>query len=138
MEIPLKDGTFAYGVALGGSFVRYHDRAWAEPMDDIDTVLATPVLVVLSGATEAIREKRWRKLGETTLRPEERRIPDVYIRSSLPPHEYTILGEDGMPRPATAEECEGLEPAEVYRPEHVEERLNEHFAKTKSRRRPAN
>lgn len=136
MEIPLDAGRFAYGVSLGSVYVRYHDQAWPEPMDDLDAVLATPTLFVLAGATEAIRTKRWRKVGQVQLTDEERRLPPFCMRQDSPPYRCYIVEVGDWPtkRLATPEECEGLEEMAVYRPEHVERRLNEHFAKRSSRR----
>jgi hypothetical protein len=70
---------------------------------------------------------RWRKLA--TLE-----VPDAilapapkFIQDKLNPSNFQLY-VGGEIRPATRSECEGLERASVWDPEHVEQRLRDHFA----------
>jgi hypothetical protein len=46
----------------------------------------------------------------------------------LDPDHYQIIDDEGNIRDATREETEGLEPAAVWEPEHIADRLEDHYA----------
>lgn len=75
----------------------------------------------------AVTGGRWKRVGHKSLSDAEARPPAKFIRDRLTPGRYRIY-EDGKMREATRKECEGLEAAAVWEPEHVEDRLRDHYA----------
>ena len=75
----------------------------------------------------AVTRGRWKRVGHKPISDAEARPPAKFIRDLLAPGRYRIY-EDGKMRKATRKECEGLEAAAVWDPEHVEDRLRDHYA----------
>jgi hypothetical protein len=91
-----------------------------------DEVVARPVLFVLAVADRAYQ--RWPKVGEVPLARAPVAIPEFFVQDRFNPQQCRIMDYHGNMRPASPEECVGLEPAAVWDPEHVEQRLRDHLA----------
>jgi hypothetical protein len=72
-------------------------------------------------------EREWKKVGFQPLKEGELRIPDQFIQDIVDPYKSRIVGANGVERPATLEECEGLERAAVWDSEHVVERISAYY-----------
>ena len=71
-------------------------------------------------------------VGNGPLENELRTPPPRFIQDALRPDQFRIY-ENGKIRSATKEECLGLEREAVWDPEHVEERIRDHYAGRKNR-----
>jgi len=81
----------------------------------------------------AVTSGRWPVIGAVPLSDDERRRPERFFKQDPLNSNLTIYWEDpesGEPHeiPALLEEAENLECAAVWDPEHVEDRLRDHFA----------
>jgi hypothetical protein len=81
----------------------------------------------------AVTRGRWQVIGSVPLSQEERSVPIRFFKQDALTGDLTIYWEGPEPGevhevPATREECMGLERAAVWEPEHVEDRLRDHFA----------
>ncbi len=54
-------------------------------------------------------------------------LPPKFIQDPFDKKIFSLY-ENGVIRPATREQCLGLERASVWEPEHVEDRLRAHYA----------
>jgi len=75
----------------------------------------------------AVKKGRWVVIGHVGLSPELEVLPPKFIQDPIKKDQFSIY-ENGKTRPASREECFGLSRASGWSPEHVEERLNGHFA----------
>ncbi|HEY0158466.1 MAG TPA: hypothetical protein VGF28_14380 [Thermoanaerobaculia bacterium] len=73
----------------------------------------------------AITSGRWKVLGHVPLDEPLQREPAFFKQDPLS-GELTLY-RSGTEYPASAEECQELERAAVWDPEHVEDRLRDHF-----------
>ena len=70
---------------------------------------------------------RWSKLAKLDVPPALLAPEPKFIQDSLNPSKFQIY-RGGEIRAATRSECEGLESAAVWEPEHVEQRLQDQLA----------
>lgn len=140
VRIDLGDGTCAYGRQLLGVRVEFYHRIGSpdEPIDLLE-VVATPVAFAVAVMDRAFRHgSRWQLLDVVSLSDEEKTT--VYRSAKKDPisGRLSIYWEDPAAgtygeTPATPDECLALEPAAVWDPEHVEERLHDHFNRRSNR-----
>ena len=70
---------------------------------------------------------RWAKVDKSPIRPELAQLVPRFSQDRIRPTEFFIwIGPDC--RPATFTECENLECAAVWDPEHVEDRVRDHIS----------
>ncbi len=134
VKIDYDDQQHTYGLIVTEPWVRVFDYATSEEVADIAQILRSSILFTVAVQSFAIEEGRWPIIGETTLGPEDKQPPDEFIQDQFDPSNLHIIStkSDGewSKRLATIDECEGLEPAGVLDPEHVEERIAHYYAGT--------
>jgi Immunity protein 26 len=125
VRVPLADGSFGYGRILGRPYAAFYNYRTTEPSSDLDEIAAKPVLF-----TQAVRlsgSDRWTNIGRRKLEDETAKPAVFYMQDLADFRKCTIFDSEGRERPATPEECIGLEKASVWDPHHVEQRLLDTF-----------
>jgi len=133
-RIDLGDGRCAYGRRLLGPSVEFYDLA-GKPGEAVDLleVVASPVAFTIWVMDYAFRRHgRWELLDVVPLTEGERAAVDRRAKQDPISKALSIYQSDRVAGtfseiPATTEECAGLEVAAVWDPEHVEDRLRDHF-----------
>lgn len=132
VRVPYGDGRHTYAQLIEDPWIRVFDHSSTGEVEDLESIISKPVLFTVAVHTFGITEGRWPILGQAQLRPEDRRLPNQFIQDLFNPSKLRILSNrpDGpqTERPATVAECEGLEAASVWDPEHVERRIADHYA----------
>lgn len=134
VRIDLGDGRCAYGRQLLGPSVEFYDRP-GKPgeMVDLLDVVASPVAFTIWVMKYAFRRRGgWELLDVVPLTDEERSMIDRRAKQDVLSGALSIYWSDHVTGtfgeiPASAQECEGLEVAAVWDPQHVEDRLRDHF-----------
>jgi len=130
VKIPLGDGTHTYARVLrDASFAIYDSRVTEEV--PIEKVINRPVLFFVAVMDHAVKKGRWPIVGHFPLK-DQLQPPPMFIQEPLSKNTFSVY-ENGHIRPATREECIGLERASVWEPEHVEDRLRDHYAGRKNK-----
>jgi hypothetical protein len=130
VQIPLGDGTHTYARLLPeGSFAFYDSRSSVEI--EIANVVKLPILFFIAVSMQAMRDRRWRVIGHVPL-DDGLRTPAMFIQDAYDPDSFSLYKE-GQIIPATRQECVGLERMAVWEPEHVENRLRDHYAGRKNK-----
>ncbi len=124
IEIPLDEGT-GYARILPDPLMAFYDVRATAPLD-CAAVVAHPIAFKIWVMHSAISSGRWRIVGNLPLGPELDVAPWFFKQDAL--SKKLSLYRDGAGRPATLEECQGLERAAVWSAEHVESRLSDHLA----------
>lgn len=125
VAVPLGDGTHTYAQILSEADCAFFDARTSAKLDAED-VASLPVLFRIPVMGSAVTSGRWRKVGRAPLRPELAEPAPTFIQDAGEPTRLMIyLG--GTVRPASREECEGLERCAVWSAEHVEDRLRAHY-----------
>jgi Immunity protein 26 len=117
---------------------RFHAYAWTLPEVDfaffdlradfevaIEEIVRHPIAFRIAIHKSAWTTGRWRRVGKVEPPPEVLAPVPTFIRDPFDGRfSIYLLGEI---RPTTREECIGLERCAVWDPEHVEDRLRDHF-----------
>jgi len=125
LKIELGDGTHTYARVLPEAGFAIYDARTSEEMPILETV-ERPILFYVAVMNHAVKEKRWPVVGHKTLEV-GLQSPPRFIQDALNQKRFKIY-EHGRIRPATRQECLGLEREAVWAPEHVEERIRDYHA----------
>ena len=131
MQIPLDGGYHAYGQMLDAPEYAFFDCRGQSAVP-IDQVVSSPVLFRLWVMAYAHKRGRWSKIGVA-------QVPKVLVQPVQRFNQDALTGKirltyDGCDGPeATIDECEGVECAAVWDPEHVEDRLRDHYLGVRNR-----
>lgn len=124
VRIPLEDGTHTYARVLPEASFAFYDSRGTEEIE-VDRIVALRVLFFAAVMHRAIRSGRWPVIGHV-LCDDGLRAPPKFIQDPLDKRKFSIY-EDGQIRPASRQECLGLERASVWTPERIEGRLLDHY-----------
>lgn len=133
VKIPVAAGKVAYGLILKEPLVAVFDRQFDEKESlDLQVLLDTPIAFELMVMNYAITRGRWVVVGRVAV-PDHFQTPPAFCKRDKISGKLTIYQEleefaPHYERDATLDECRGLETAAVWDPEHVEDRLKDHFA----------
>jgi hypothetical protein len=126
VKIPLDDKWHVYARVLGRPLFAFYDsRTKAElPFNEIKK---RPILFKIWVMDRAIASGRWKVVGSYALEDSLTEIPEFFKQDPINRQNFSIYRK-GQERTAAPEECAGLERAAVWDPEHVEDRLRDHYA----------
>lgn len=124
-RIPLSDGFFGYGRVLELHFDAFYDYRTAEPDSDLDRIASKPILFRIM--IKYPYPKSWELIGWREI---EERLTQPIVRFNMevgPLRRCWIFDSLGNEREASPQECIGIEPATVWEPHGVENRLLDAF-----------
>jgi hypothetical protein len=130
VKVEIGDGVHCYGRVLADAdFAFYDSRSRVEiPLKEIS---GRPVLFFAAVMRYAVTTGRWKVVGNVALEGESLKAPPTFIQDALHPTRFEIY-EGGQIRKSTREECAGLERTAVWDPEHIGDRLRDHYAGRKN------
>jgi hypothetical protein len=130
LRIPLAGNRSAYAQVSISPLIIFFDATFAEqpPLADIPSL---PVAFRIWVMKHAVASGLWPVIGHQPLTPENSVEPYFWkqdrISGQLSLH-HSSFASSNWERRATLAECEGLERAAVWDPEHVIDRLEDHFS----------
>lgn len=127
VRIPLGNDTFSYARILDDASFAIYDIRTNKKEVELEYLASFPVLFIVAVYNDAVTSCHWLKVGKLPIEENLQVLPPKFIQDQLNPKKFSIY-EQGQDRPATREECEGLERSAVWEPEHVEQRIRDHFA----------
>jgi hypothetical protein len=127
LQIPLGDGASAFGRVLTNPLIGFYDLR-SETVPPIEQIIAAPILFKLWVMRYTVAKGRWHVLGHVPLSHDLLVEPLFFKKDALTGALTIYRDRTGEEVPATLEECEGLECAAVWDPEHLEDRLRDHHA----------
>ena len=126
LKVPLNDGTHTYAQTLPeADFVIFDARSTSNL--DPDEIVNRPILFRVAVHKSAWCDGRWERIGKSELNEQLIEADPKFIQDSINPEKFQIYLA-GEIRNATKEECLGLECCAVWEPEHVEDRIRDHYA----------
>jgi hypothetical protein len=111
------------------SFAFYDSRVNGDV--PVEETCARPILFFAAVMNYAIKKGLWPIVGHVPSE-DQLKVPPRFIQDALNKDRFEIY-EDGKIRPSTREECAGLECTAVWDPEHIEDRLRDHYAGQKNK-----
>jgi len=127
VKIKLDDTYHTYARILCGAYFAFYDCRTKTDITDMKKIASCNILFINAVYNSAVTRNRWLKVGKLPLESELKTTPPEFIQDQIDPTKFFIY-EHGKIRPATREECEGLECAAVWIPEHIEDRIRDHYA----------
>lgn len=133
VKIPLGNGKSAYGLVLKEPLIAVFDREFADAEEpEPESLVSLPIAFEVMVMNYAVTEGHWPVVGRVTV-PDHLEGTRRFCKQDLITGELSIYHEIEELAPyyeqkATPEECRGLETAAVWEPEHVEDRIRDHFA----------
>lgn len=127
VRIPYADGKNAYAQVLDPPWIRVFEGTAQDEVEDVAAIVARPERYRLAITAYPLGDGRWPVVGHSPVLPEDLWIPSRFIQDRWRPEELRIVintpdGEE-IERPATVDECQGLEAYAVWDLPHVEQRL---------------
>ena len=130
LRIDLGDGRHSYAqVAPEPVVVFFHGTCTADLPPE--SVARLPVLFRLWVMNHAVTRGRWPVVGRHSLAAENAVEPFFFKQDAISGRlslYHSSFADTNYERPASLADCQGLECAAVWEPEHVEDRLRDHFA----------
>jgi hypothetical protein len=128
LRVGLDDGTHTYARMLSRSpyFALYDARGSGDDAD-VERIVRSPVLFVVAVSAAAYRGGRWRRVGSVPPEDAAVAIPEFFMQDIFDPQQCQVVDHLGRERAVTPEECAGLERLAVWAPEHIEERVLDHY-----------
>ena len=124
LVIALEAGSYCFGRVLPSPLIAFYDIN-TKAVPSIDDIISAPILFKLWVMDYAVKRGRWEVIGsrelDTTLTAPVKFFKEDTISKSL------SIYYQNKEIPASREECEGLERAAAWDPEHVEELLRDHY-----------
>lgn len=127
VKIDLGDGFSSYARLLEVPLIGFYD-IYTDKDLPIDEIVSKPILFKVWVMKYAVSSCRWPKVGYQPLEAELKELPVFFRQDELQPSFFFLYYMGGREVRTTREQCEHLERAAVWEPEHVEERLRDHFA----------
>lgn len=127
IRIPLGGGKCAFARVLAQFQIAAYDHQAPEDQPPSDAVYGAPVLFKITVMKTALNSGRWPVVDERPLEDALAQPIEYYMKDKLSGRFSVYRSSDGHTRPSTFEECRGMEAAAVWDPEHVEDRLRDHF-----------
>jgi hypothetical protein len=125
LKVPLGGGWHAYAWTLPEvDFALFDLRTDAEM--PVTEVVIHPVAFRVGVNGSVYLDGRWPRIGKVAPPPEVLAPVATFTQDAISGRFSLYLAGDI--RPATRAECAGLERCAVWAPEHVEDRLRDHFA----------
>jgi hypothetical protein len=124
--VPLGDGTMCFALSLPDADFAFFDLRTRECTFPAE-LLSKPVLFRVGVHKSAYANGRWLKVSKVKVPNHLLEAKPMFIQDALHPDRFEIYLAGNI-RPSTRQECEGLDRAAVWEPEHVEDRLRDHYA----------
>jgi hypothetical protein len=126
--ITLADGRCAYALVLPEPLMAFFD--YSSPCGTqvgAEAIVKEPVAFRIWVMNHAVTSGRWPVVGHVSAAGGLSECPEFFKQDPLN-GSLSITRGGGLERAATFEECQHLECAAVWEPEHVVSRLEDHFA----------
>jgi len=120
VEIPLKNGYFAYGLVLHEPVVAFSHQTFSQPQQDFISLFDKPVFCIWV-MKYALGKKGWKKVGKLEEHVLFHTQQKFYKFDFISKKYSTYSGDQEIP--SEKSECLDLECAVVWDKEHVEDRL---------------
>jgi hypothetical protein len=125
IEIPVDDFVVHAQILPETDIVVFDSKTLDNP--SVKAILTRTVLFRVAANHDAILDGRWRKVGKGPLAPEHSKPVPRFIQDPLASEKFEIyLGGDI--RPATRDDCAGLDRCAVWAVPHIEDRIRDHYA----------
>ena len=129
IAINLGNLSYGYGIVLNSSSTGFYNLQTKNLELNVNFITSHSILFKVPVMNSAFKSEKWHIIGNIELNDDLKQRVYFFTRDMFD-HSISIYYEDGtegIDIPATYEEVKDLERAAVWDPEHVEDRLRDHF-----------
>jgi hypothetical protein len=128
VSIPLGDNRVAFGWVLKEPLLAFFDYSCdTSAIPAVSEIINKPIAFRIDVMNHAVTRGRWPVIGHATV-PDKLLQTPWFFKKDIISGELSITQTGAEEIPATYEQCKALERCAVWDPEHVEDRLRDHFA----------
>lgn len=128
VRVDLGSGIHTYARVLNEAQFAIYDCKTEQELG-VDAIVASRILFFVAVMDYAVERGMWMVVGHVPLEGALLSPPPRFMQDALNPALFSIY-ENGNIRKASRSECEGLERAAVWDPEHVCDRIRDYYAGT--------
>lgn len=132
IKIDLLNGQHAYAHVTTDPCIIFYDGRFQSNADiTVEQIPFLPILFTLFVSNYAIKDGIWPVIAHAELEESLLRQPYMFKKDPISGRFYIYhadFEDTNYERPATFEECVGLECAAVWDPNHVVDRINDYYA----------
>src|SRR5687768_388149 len=126
VRIDYAEGRHTYGQILTKPYVAVYDMQATDELS-AEEIVTAPVLFIVSVYDRGV-SRNWPAVGKAPAGTPAIEVPEFFMQDMFNPQSCKIIDVEGNMRPATPQECAGLERAAVWETEHIADRLSDHYA----------
>jgi hypothetical protein len=123
-EIRLPSGRKGYARVLKNPLMAFYAVQSERSLSPTE-IVGHPIAFKVWVMNSAISSGRWTVIGQAPLEAALTVLPWFFKQDAI--SKTLSLYQNGIERPATREECDGLERAAVWSAQHIESRLEDHL-----------
>jgi len=128
IKIKLPNGKYSYGRILEKANYAFYDFVTDDDNADLEQIGKQKVLFIVAVYDDAVTSGRWIIIGKLPLEPDLQMLPLKFIQDKLNPDNFELYDPNtGKTKKAYRQDCNGLERAAVWEPDHVEDRIVDYF-----------
>ena len=127
IQIKINDSYYCFGRVLKEPLIAFYDLK-SDKLYDINEISSLPILFKVPVMNHAIKSGKWKVIGYSELEASLKKPVRFFTKDPLTGRYFIYTDADSKQIPATQKECEGLERAAVWDPEHIEERLRDYYS----------
>ena len=127
IKVQFDEHFHTYGRILIRPYIEFYDYKINSDILDLEIIISQPILFTLCVYDYAITKGRWQIIGEMPFIEADINIPLQFLQDPIDLNRCRVIDAFGNISPATINQCEHLEPSDVWEPEHVEERLQDYY-----------
>tara|TARA_R110002073_G_scaffold34432_1_gene102173 strand:+ start:1043 stop:1498 length:456 start_codon:yes stop_codon:yes gene_type:complete len=124
VKVRLEDGDFCFGRILEEPLVAFYDLKTVR-ISSVEEIVKRPILFKIWVMNHAINSGAWEVIGHHELEDDLKEPVRFFKQDPISKGVCLYINSEEVP--ATREQCEGLDRAAVWNPEHVEDRLRDHY-----------
>ncbi|MGP3923606.1 hypothetical protein [Streptomyces sp. 8N616] len=129
LEIPLSGGRVAYGEMLATRpYLAFFAGGPATGEKGAQEALQHEPLFIVAVHKSAYSQGRWGSFVHRAPKDELPAVPEFFRQNAMNLADCQITDALGNTRPATPQQCVHLERSAVWEAEHIESRLEDHYA----------
>ncbi len=125
VKINLGDSSFCFARVLVEPLIAFYDMK-SIVVPEIMTIIASPILFKVWVMNDSVTSGRWPIIGSLPVDANLKIAPKFFKQDPIT-KTFSIYYR-GQETPATRAECEKLERAAVWNPEHIEDRLRDYYS----------
>lgn len=122
--IDLGDGEFSFARVLNEPIIGFYDIKYGE-IPSIENIIKSKIIFKICVMNSAVTSGRWKVIGNEKLDSDLQQVVPFFREDALT--KALFIYKNDKEYPASKSDCESLERAAVWNPEHVEDRLRDYF-----------